>query len=92
MFPVVISGYGETDNCYMTILGTKYMDPVTLELPAGTALEAYSSGIYRGSITVDNKVVSVGKPASYTINVDRALKVQFTADTTMYTSIAIITG
>ncbi len=86
---VTIIGYGLTDLCYVTILGTKHVDPVTLEIPSGTELEAYSSGVYRGTILVDGQTVSAGKPASHTMAVDRALNVQFTADNTMYTGIEI---
>lgn len=86
---VTITGYGDPDYCYVKIGGVMYTDPTTLSVPAGTTLEAYSTGVYRGTVTLDGTAVSTGKPAEYTMSVDGPLSVDLVFDSTMFTGVEI---
>ena len=89
LITVKITGYGDPDMCYVTVGGTKYTDRATLQIPAGTSLQAYSSGLWGGTVTVNGSSVSSGTPAKHTMTVDRAVTVKLIADSTMYTEIVI---
>lgn len=89
LITVKIIGYGDTDMCHVTIDGTKYTDSATLQVPAGTSLQAYSSGLWGGSITVNGSSVSSGSPATHTMTITKAVTVELIADSTMSTEIII---
>lgn len=86
---VTIKGYGDPDYCYVKLGGVMYTDPATISVPSGTTLEAYSTGVYRGTITLDGTQVSSGKPATHTMAVDSALTVNLVFDSTMFSGIEI---
>ena len=86
---VTIRGYGDPDYCYVKLGGVMYTDPATISVPSGTTLEAYSTGIYRGTITLDGTQVSYGKPATHTMAVDNALMVNLVFDNTLFSGIEI---
>ena len=86
---VTIKGYGDPDDCYVKLGGVMYTGPATISVPSGTTLEAYSTGIYRGTITLDGTQVSYGKPATYTMSVDSALTVDIVFDGTLFSGIEI---
>ena len=86
---VTIKGYGDPDYCYVKLGGVMYTDPATISAPSGTTLEAYSTGIYRGTITLDGTQVSYGKPATHTMAVDSALTVDLVFDNTLFSGIEI---
>lgn len=86
---VTIKGYGDSDYCYVKLGGVMYTGPATISVPSGTTLEAYSTGIYRGTITLDGTTVSSGKPATHTMAVDSALAVNLVFDSTLFSGIEI---
>ena len=86
---VTIKGYGDPDYCYVKLGGVMYTDPATISVPSGTTLEAYSTGIYRGTITLDGTQVSSGKPATHTMAVDSAITVDLVFDNTLFSGIEI---
>ena len=86
---VTIKGYGDPDYCYVKLGGVMYTDPATISVPSGTTLEAYSTGIYRGTITLDGTQVSSGKPATHTMAVDSALMVDLVFEITLFSGIEI---
>ena len=86
---VTITGYGDPDYCYVKLGGVMYTGPKTISVPSGTTLEAYSTGIYRGTITLDGTSVSSGKPATHTMAVDSALTVNLVFDSTLFSGIEI---
>ena len=86
---VTIRGYGDHDYCYVNLGGVMYTGPATISVPSGTTLEAYSTGIYRGTITLDGTQVSSGKPATHTMAVDSALTVNLVFDSTLFSGIEI---
>lgn len=86
---VTIKGYGDPDYCYVKLGGVMYTDPATISVPSGTTLEAYSTGVYRGTITLDGTHVSSGKPATHTMAVDSALTVNLVFDSTLFSGIEI---
>lgn len=86
---VTIKGYGDPDYCYVKLGGVMYTDPATISVPSGTTLEAYSTGVYRGTITLDGAAVSYGKPATHTMAVDSALMVELVFDNTLFSGIEI---
>lgn len=86
---VTIKGYGDPDYCYVKLGGMMYTGPATISVPSGTTLEAYSTGIYRGTITLDGTQVSSGKPATHTMAVDSALTVNLVFDSTLFSGIEI---
>lgn len=88
LITVKITGYGDADLCYVTVGGTKYTDRATLQVSAGTSLQAYSSGLWGGSITVNGSSIS-GTPATHTMTVDKAVTVELIADSTISTEIII---
>ena len=86
---VTITGYGDPDYCYVKLGGVMYTGPATISVPSGTTLEAYSTGAYRGTITLDGTRVSSGKPATHTMAVDSALTVDLVFDSTLFSGIEI---
>lgn len=86
---VTIKGSGDPDYCYVKLGGVMYTDSATISVPSGTTLEAYSTGIYRGTITLDGTQVSSGKPATHTMAVDSALTVNLVFDSTLFSGIEI---
>lgn len=86
---VTIKGYGDPNYCYVKLGGVMYTDHATISVPSGTTLEAYSTGVYRGTITLDGTQVSSGKPATHTMAVDSALTVDLVFDSTMFSGIEI---
>lgn len=86
---VTIKGYGDPNYCYVKLGGVMYTDPATISVPSGTTLEAYSTGVYRGTITLDGTQVSSGKPATHTMAVDSALTVDLVFDSTLFSGIEI---
>ena len=86
---VIIKGYGHPNYCYVKLGGVMYFDPATISVPSGTTLEAYSTGVYRGTITLDGTQVSLGKPATHTMAVDSALTVNIVFDNTLFSGIEI---
>lgn len=89
---VTVTGYGDVDNCYITINGTKYYNPATLTVPGGTVIALYSSGIYRGTIIVDDATVASGVGAKYDLTINSNVSIELTADSTMFTGITVTTG
>lgn len=86
---VTIKGYGDHNYCYVKLGGVMYTDPATISVPSGTTLEAYSTGVYRGTITLDGTQISSGKPATHTMAVDSALTVDLVFDSTLFSGIEI---
>lgn len=86
---VTIKGYGHPNYCYVKLGGVKYFDPATISVPSGTTLEAYSTGVDHGTITLDGTQVSYGKPATHTMSVDSALTVKIVFRTTRFSSVEI---
>lgn len=86
---VTIKGYGDHDYCYVKLGGVMYTGPATISVPSGTTLEAYSTGIYRGTITLDGTQISFGKPATHTMAVDSALTVNLVFESTLFSGIEI---
>ena len=86
---VTIKRYGDPDHCYVKLGGVMYTGPATISVPSGTTLEAYSTGVYRGTISLDGTQVSYGKPATHTMAVDSALTVDLVFDSTLFSGIEI---
>ena len=86
---VTIKGSGDPDYCYVKLGGVMYTGRATISVPSGTTLEAYSTGIYRGTITLDGTQVSYGKPATHTMAVDSALTVDLVFNSTLFSGIEI---